>query len=111
MQEPNSTNSKPRIQKFVPHKTLQEIREQESPYHSYVDFDSGEIISPNQLQLVTPDKLPAGNVTPSATQTAYLQARVNQARRLHPPEPDQTVVDPVGVTAQIQAKIDAQKKK
>ncbi len=111
MQELDSNQARPKIQKFVPHKSLQEIREQESPYHSYVDFEGSEIISPNQMQLVSPDKLPAGNVTPSATQTAYLQARVNQARRLHPPEPDQTVVDPVGVTAQIQAKIDAQKKK
>ncbi len=111
MQNNDSNQPKPAIQKFVPHKSLQQIKEFENPNATFVEFSGEPTVAPNQMQLM-PNHTPTHHITASATQTAFLQARVNQARRARPPEPNITVDDdPVSATAQIQARIDAQKKK
>ncbi len=102
----------PKIRRFVPPKSLREVRDHENPNNIYVDYAAENTISPDQLKLVA-DRTSSSRVTPSATQTAYLQARVNQARRTNPPKLGDVIDadDPIAITAQIQAQIDAQKEK
>lgn len=110
MNDNNTNHFQPTIRRFNPPKSLQEIQELESPYTTYLDYQSEPSISPHQMQLVS-DTVRSSSVTPSATQTAFLQARLNQTRRSRPLKTKVSNGDPVHVTAQIQAQIDMQRKK
>lgn len=110
MNDNNPNHSRPIIRRFNPPKSLQEIQELESPYTRIIDYQDEPSISPSQMKLIS-DSTHSGAVSPSATQTAFLQARLNQIRRTKPIKTKVSDGDPVHVTAQIQASIDMQRKK